>query len=458
MSNQTWFDAFFNAVTRSPEFKTVVTKDWSWDMIKSLQDMEEKLWKVSNIAMWQVSEIKNNFATKEAIETWNSLTTKDIDDLKKMSNNIEETKEQKEENKLEVEYFTIKNPETFWFKWIAWMNGLKESLMESFVKPLRFKFMVERLKKDENLAKLNEQTSPQSPSIEGKIRNEQGEFVFKSNNHKEEDEKLKIYKALYEAYEKFKVNIPTWLMFYGPPWTWKTFITKKLAEELWAWLIKKSVWEFGSSYLHQTSKNIKDFFEQAKKESEKWPIILFLDEIDSLVSTRSEKSDWNKAEEISQFLQEFNNLATAQNLIVVAATNRPDHLDSAILRTGRFDKKFYIWPPDFEARKELFEIYIKKEDRPSEKLDYEKLANLTEGYVPADIEWICDEVARDASESILDIANSLEDWKFDSKEILANLEKNKITMELLEKAILEMPSSLKMVDMSIYEKWAEKVA
>jgi transitional endoplasmic reticulum ATPase len=65
-------------------------------------------------------------------------------------------------------------------------------------------------------------------------------------------------------------------------------------------------------------------------------------------------------------------------LIVVAATNRPDHLDSAILRTGRFDKKFYIAPPDFLARKELFEIYIKKEDRPHDKLDYEKLATLTE--------------------------------------------------------------------------------
>ncbi|NCO31939.1 ATP-binding protein [bacterium] len=71
-------------------------------------------------------------------------------------------------------------------------------------------------------------------------------------------------------------------------------------------------------------------------------MILFLDEIDSLLSKRTNSIDNNKAEEVSQFLQEFNALDEAPNLIVIAATNRPDHLDSAILRSGRFDKKFYI--------------------------------------------------------------------------------------------------------------------
>jgi SpoVK/Ycf46/Vps4 family AAA+-type ATPase len=93
-------------------------------------------------------------------------------------------------------------------------------------------------------------------------------------------------------------------------------------------------------------------------------MILFLDEIDSLVSKRGDKVDANKAEEVSQFLQEFNGLDEAPNLIVIAATNRPDHLDSALLRSGRLDKKFYIGAPDFEARKELFEICISKQGRP----------------------------------------------------------------------------------------------
>lgn len=101
--------------------------------------------------------------------------------------------------------------------------------------------------------------------------------------------------------------------------------------------------EFGSSYLHQTTKNIKEFFDGAKEAAQDEPIILFLDEIDSLVSARTNNVDSNKAEEVSQFLQEFNKLSEeAPNLIVIAATNRPDHLDSAILRSGRLDKKIYL--------------------------------------------------------------------------------------------------------------------
>ena len=136
--------------------------------------------------------------------------------------------------------------------------------------------------------------------------------------------------------------------------------------------------EFGSSYLHQTTKNIKDFFTATKKAAEKEPIILFLDEIDSLVSARTDRVDANKAEEISQFLQEFNALETAPNLIVIAATNRPDHLDPAILRSGRLDKKIYLGPPDEIARRELFKMYIEKSGRPHEALDYDELSHLTE--------------------------------------------------------------------------------
>lgn len=132
------------------------------------------------------------------------------------------------------------------------------------------------------------------------------------------------------------------MLFYGPPGTGKTFITKKLAEELGCGFISKNMGEFGSSYLHQTTKNIKDFFTAAKKAAENEAIILFLDEIDSLVSARTNNVDANKAEEVSQFLQEFNSLEDCPNLIVIAATNRPDHLDPAILRSGRLDKKVYL--------------------------------------------------------------------------------------------------------------------
>lgn len=420
MTKDTWFDAFFRAVTSSPEFKSVVEKDWKWDFQKSLKDMEKNIKKASEIT----DSFKENFDTPEAREIWENYTYTPY-----MTKN-EESEEDKKSQKLDIQYFENKNPKTWWFKWVAWMEWLKNELTESFIKPLKFKFLVQKLENEVKDSKL-------SPLEENKVW------------------KNELYKQIHEAYKKFNVSIPTWLLFYWPPWTWKTFITKKLAQELWAWLIKKSAWEFWSSYIHQTSQNIRNFFEQAKLESEKWPIILFLDEIDSLLSKRTNNIDSNKAEEVSQFLQEFNALEDAPNLIVIAATNRPDHLDSAILRSWRLDKKIYIWPPDFQARKELFQINIEKIDRPHKDLDYEKLAELTKWYVASDIETICDEVARDASQSILNLANLVDTENPDIESIKDKITNSVITMELLEKAIKETDSSVKFVDMSVYENFLD---
>ena len=408
MTKQTWFDAFFDAVSSSKELKNIVEKDWAWDFKKSLKDMEKEIKKASEIT----NSFQNTFATPEAIQAWNEY---------KPSNKPYITKTEDEKpSPINIKYFENKNPKTFWFAWIAWMDELKENLRENFIKPLKFKFLVEKLKKE---------------SLESSDKNE-------------------MLKQIHEAYKKFNVNIPTGMLFYGPPGTGKTFITKKLAQELWAGLIKKSVWEFGSSYIHATSKNIRDFFTQSKEASEKWPIILFLDEIDSLVSKRTNNVDSNKAEEVSQFLQEFNTLDEAPNLIVIAATNRPDHLDSAILRSWRLDKKIYLWPPDLQARKELFKIFIEKENKPHKDLDYDKLAKLTDWYVAADLEAICDEVARDASQSILDLANNIDN--LDPKTLKEKLKNSVITMKLLEKAISETTPSTKFVDMSIFDEWIKE--
>ena len=304
------------------------------------------------------------------------------------------------------------------------MTDLKRELNESFIKPLKFKFLIEKLRADSQ-----------------------------NQNSENPEKNTELLEKLYSEYEKFKISIPTGMLLYGPPGTGKTFITKKLAEEIECGFVSKNMGEFGSSYLHQTTKNIKDFFDGVKKIAENEPIILFLDEIDSLLSARTNNVDSNKAEEVLQFLQEFNALEEAKNLIVIAATNRPDHLDSAILRSGRLDKKIYIGPPDETAREELFRMYIEKIGRPHEKLDYHELAILTTNYVSADIEAICDEVARDASRNLLDLIDEAENGKLTEK----HLENHNITMEMLRETILEMPSSLKMVDMSIYENWLAKM-
>ena len=98
-------------------------------------------------------------------------------------------------------------------------------------------------------------------------------------------------------------------------------------------------------------------------------------------------------------------------------------------------------------------MYIEKAGRPSKKLDYEKLAELTDGYVSADIEAICDEVARDASKWLLDLIDEAESGSLTDKD----LDGHSITMASIEATIRETPSSLKMVDMSVYESWLEKI-
>ncbi|MDP2090750.1 MAG: ATP-binding protein [Candidatus Gracilibacteria bacterium] len=429
MTKDTGFDAFFRAVTSSPEFKTAAEKDYIGDFKKGLDEMEQNLKNATKIS----DTFNDAFNTPEAIEAGENYSSSYTPYINKTEETVSK------EMKLDIQYFENKNPATFGFAGVAGMAKLKENLRESFIRPLKFKFLVQKLE-EENL----------SPPPSGTPLNKDDTIDSKK------DAKNKLYKQINEAYKKFNVNIPTGLLFYGPPGTGKTFITKKLAEELGAGLIKKSVGEFGSSYIHQTSNNIKSFFKQAKEASEKGPIILFLDEIDSLLSKRTDNIDANKAEEISQFLQEFNALEEAPNLIVIAATNRPDHLDSAILRSGRFDKKVYIGAPDKIARKELFQINIEKVNRPHKELDYDKLAELTDGYVSADIEAICDEVSRDASKSILDLANMVDNENANFDNIKEQLDDSIITMELLEQAIKETTSSIKYTDMSIYDNWLKE--
>ena len=410
------FDAFFSEITQSKEFKDL--KNSGTD-ISSLADLERSLTDMQS-GVDKAANMMKDFDTK--FTPLSSSPSKDAGTVAPKTGNA---KDEETKPVVEVQHFTRVEWKPFGFDAVAGMDDLKEELKDSFIKPLRFKFLVEKLKRED----------AENPKTE------------------EEKKKHEMTLKLYSEYEKFKISIPTGMLFYGPPGTGKTFITKKLAEELGCGFISKNMGEFGSSYLHQTTKNIKDFFEWAKKAAENEPIILFLDEIDSLVSARTTNVDANKAEEVSQFLQEFNWLESAPNLIVIAATNRPDHLDSAILRSGRLDKKIYLGPPDVVARRALFQMYIEKAGRPSTDLDYDELANLSDGYVSADIEAICDEVARDASRDLLELIDEAEGGTLTEKDLAWHT----ITMQSIKATLSETPSSLRMVDMSIYTSWLEKI-
>lgn len=200
-----------------------------------------------------------------------------------------------------------------------------------------------------------------------------------------------------EYYEKFKISIPNGVLFYGPPGCGKTFIVRKLAEELGYNFFDIKHSDVASPYIHGGVGKIAEIFERARKDS---PIIIFIDELDGLMPKRSSLNGENyKLEEINEFLLHLNN-ASKDGILVIGATNQLNLIDEAVLRAGRFDKKIYIPPPDLTSRLYLFEMYLN--ERPIKDIDYKELATQTANYSAADISFICDEAARHAVASHLD--------------------------------------------------------
>jgi len=207
-----------------------------------------------------------------------------------------------------------------------------------------------------------------------------------------------------EKFLKYKVSLLNWLLFYGPPWCWKTYISSKLAEELWWNFIEIKHSSIASPYIHWTVWKIWQVFEKAKLKS---PVVLFFDEISWLVPNRNNIT-WDsqyKEEEINEFLINLDN-ASKDWILVVWATNYPNKIDSAVLRSWRFDLKVYIWPPDLETRVQLFKFYLNW--RPIDNnIDYNKLWKITENYIASDIEFIIESASKKAAINDIIISQDL---------------------------------------------------
>lgn len=206
-----------------------------------------------------------------------------------------------------------------------------------------------------------------------------------------------------ERYAEYGLTIPNGMLLYGPPGCGKTFFAEKMAEEIGFNFYQIKPSDIQSKFVNASQENIKNLFDEARNNA---PSIIFIDELDALVPNRDDSSvNHMNTSAVNEFLAQMNNCGD-DGVFIVAATNRPNSIDPAILRAGRLDKHIYLPPPDFEARKLMFELYLKK--RPTEiGLNYEEFAKATENYVSSDIKFLCDEASRKALKDNLRITKSI---------------------------------------------------
>jgi transitional endoplasmic reticulum ATPase len=184
----------------------------------------------------------------------------------------------------------------------------------------------------------------------------------------------------------FGVDPPTGVLLTGPPGTGKTTIAKVLAAQAKCSFYPVSSATITSMWLGESEKNLKKLFQRARENR---PSIIFLDEIDAIASNRGE---WGSDDrEVNQLLSEMDGIGGQRGVFVLAATNRPDQLDPALLRGGRLSRTIEVGLPDRDCRRKLLELYSAK--MPLVGVDFDELAEATEGRSPADIKALCQQAA-----------------------------------------------------------------
>lgn len=237
-----------------------------------------------------------------------------------------------------------------------------------------------------------------------------------------------------EVFQEMGIRAPKGVLLFGPPGTGKTLLAKAVATESEANFISVRGPEIFNKYVGESEKAIREVFNKARQTA---PCVLFFDEIDAIMSARGQNDDTGVSQRIvNQFLAEMDGMKSLQNVLVIGATNRADILDPAVLRPGRFDAVVFVPPPDKPARVEIFKVHTK--NMPLEKdVNFNALAEMTDGYSGADIEGLCREAAMTAVR---------DDWKA-----------KPVSMKHFEIALEETRPSLSPKDMERFTAIAESV-
>ncbi len=293
---------------------------------------------------------------------------------------------------------------------------------DEFIKALNGEIIVPRIDNQKKI-KSSDTKLKRTPIC---VPNGKGFSAIAGMQELKEQLQIEVIDALHspEEYAKYGLTIPNGMLLYGPPGCGKTFFAKHFAEEVGFnfMLIKPS--SLKSRYVNATQENIAKMFKDAEENA---PTIIFIDEMNELVPNRDSDVHEMARSAVNEMLAQMDRTGE-KGIFIIGATNYPDMIDPAILRAGRLDKKYYIGTPDFEARKLMFELYLKS--RPYDfGLNYDKLSQLTENYVSADIEMIVNDASR-----------------------IALRFKSRITMAILEDVIKKNKPSLTQSELTKYLK------
>ncbi|AUB58110.1 ATPase [Methanobacterium sp. MZ-A1] len=192
-----------------------------------------------------------------------------------------------------------------------------------------------------------------------------------------------------ELFERLGISPPKGVLMHGPPGTGKTLLAKAVANESDAHFIAIQGPEIMSKYVGGSEEKLREFFEEAEENA---PSIVFIDEIDAIAPKREEVSGETERRVVAQLLTLMDGLKSRGQVVVIGATNRPDALDSALRRGGRFDREIEIGVPDKDGRREVLQIHTRGMPL-DEKVDLDEIADTTHGFVGADLEMLCKEAA-----------------------------------------------------------------
>ncbi|MDE0266341.1 MAG: CDC48 family AAA ATPase [Thaumarchaeota archaeon] len=251
-----------------------------------------------------------------------------------------------------------------------------------------------------------------------------------------------------EIFEKLGIEAPKGVLLYGPPGTGKTLLAKAVANESNAHFISISGPEIMSKFYGESEARLREIFKEAR---EKAPSIIFVDEIDSIAPKREEVTGEVERRVVSQMLSLMDGLEARGKVIVISATNRPNAIDPALRRPGRFDREIEIKVPDKRGRKDILAIHSRNMPLDDD-VNTDKISSVSHGYVGADLEYLCKEAAMKCLRRLLPILN-LEEEKIPPE----TLDKLVVNHEDFTKALIEVtPSGMREVFIENPDvKWEE---